>query len=281
MGVASSSATLFRTLGGSFGVAIMGALFTNRVPTRWPSGAGGGRPGHREDVAAGRGRPGEAAGRRAGRVPARGGGRYALGLPAGRRDRVVALLPRSSSRRCRCGAGGEAAGTAAARGCGPEEDGRRRRPRTRRRDGRPSDATGTRARGPGRGSGPSDRLPRRPRPRRSVPGAAVVRGGGPEVVLRQAAGKLPVFVGACSGSHSTATAPSAGRPAAPPPAYVAEGEPRAEHPCLARRDRQPEAVPVARPVGAAGTEPARPLAQQRLGEAGAVVADPDHPALDA
>jgi hypothetical protein len=31
MGVASSGATLFRTLGSSFGVAIMGALFTSRV----------------------------------------------------------------------------------------------------------------------------------------------------------------------------------------------------------------------------------------------------------
>jgi hypothetical protein len=31
MGVASSSSTLFRTLGSSFGVAIMGALFNNRV----------------------------------------------------------------------------------------------------------------------------------------------------------------------------------------------------------------------------------------------------------
>ncbi|CAM5706870.1 MFS transporter OS=Streptomyces aurantiogriseus OX=66870 GN=GCM10010251_87750 PE=4 SV=1 [Streptomyces aurantiogriseus] len=31
MGVASSSATLFRTLGSSFGVAIMGALFNSRV----------------------------------------------------------------------------------------------------------------------------------------------------------------------------------------------------------------------------------------------------------
>jgi MFS family permease len=31
MGVASSSTTLFRTLGASFGVAIMGALFNNRV----------------------------------------------------------------------------------------------------------------------------------------------------------------------------------------------------------------------------------------------------------
>lgn len=31
MGVASSSTTLFRTLGGSFGVALMGSLFTNRV----------------------------------------------------------------------------------------------------------------------------------------------------------------------------------------------------------------------------------------------------------
>ncbi|MFF5946075.1 MFS transporter, partial [Streptomyces althioticus] len=31
MGVASSSTTLFRTLGSSFGVAVMGALFNNRV----------------------------------------------------------------------------------------------------------------------------------------------------------------------------------------------------------------------------------------------------------
>jgi EmrB/QacA subfamily drug resistance transporter len=42
MGVASSSTTLFRTLGSSFGVAIMGALFTTRVQDRM-SGMGGGR----------------------------------------------------------------------------------------------------------------------------------------------------------------------------------------------------------------------------------------------
>ncbi|WP_078965651.1 MDR family MFS transporter [Streptomyces aureocirculatus] len=45
MGVASSTATLFRTLGSSFGVAIMGALFNNRVQDEMAersAGAGGG-----------------------------------------------------------------------------------------------------------------------------------------------------------------------------------------------------------------------------------------------
>ncbi|MGH4033287.1 MDR family MFS transporter [Actinomycetota bacterium Odt1-20B] len=40
MGVASSSATLFRTLGSSFGVAIMGALFNNRVQHEMAERAG-------------------------------------------------------------------------------------------------------------------------------------------------------------------------------------------------------------------------------------------------
>ncbi|MEV7286794.1 MDR family MFS transporter [Streptomyces sp. NPDC093252] len=40
MGVASSSATLFRTLGSSFGVAIMGALFNNRVLDEMSARAG-------------------------------------------------------------------------------------------------------------------------------------------------------------------------------------------------------------------------------------------------
>ncbi|MFD9879858.1 MDR family MFS transporter [Streptomyces alboflavus] len=42
MGVASSSATLFRTLGSSFGVAIMGALFNNRVQDEMAKAGGGG-----------------------------------------------------------------------------------------------------------------------------------------------------------------------------------------------------------------------------------------------
>ncbi|MER8185624.1 MDR family MFS transporter [Kitasatospora sp. NPDC094015] len=44
MGVASSSATLFRTIGGSFGVALFGALFNNRVKDTLAGagGAGGG-----------------------------------------------------------------------------------------------------------------------------------------------------------------------------------------------------------------------------------------------
>ncbi|MFF3689830.1 MDR family MFS transporter [Streptomyces sp. NPDC002187] len=41
MGVASSSATLFRTLGSSFGVAIMGALFTGRVQDEMAARGGG------------------------------------------------------------------------------------------------------------------------------------------------------------------------------------------------------------------------------------------------
>jgi hypothetical protein len=42
MGVASSTATLFRTIGGSFGVALFGALFNDRVTSTMASyGAGG------------------------------------------------------------------------------------------------------------------------------------------------------------------------------------------------------------------------------------------------
>ncbi|WP_078843959.1 MDR family MFS transporter [Streptomyces albus] len=44
MGVASSTTTLFRTVGGSFGVAIMGALFTHRVRDGMAGGAGPGAP---------------------------------------------------------------------------------------------------------------------------------------------------------------------------------------------------------------------------------------------
>ncbi|WP_377269955.1 MDR family MFS transporter [Peterkaempfera sp. SMS 1(5)a] len=44
MGVASSTATLFRTIGGSFGVALFGALFTNRVTaTMTDLGVSGGK----------------------------------------------------------------------------------------------------------------------------------------------------------------------------------------------------------------------------------------------
>ena len=42
MGVASSATTLFRTLGSSFGVAIMGALFTGRVQDEMAARGGGG-----------------------------------------------------------------------------------------------------------------------------------------------------------------------------------------------------------------------------------------------
>ena len=60
MGVASSATTLFRTLGSSFGVAIMGALFTSRVQDEMTERVG---PGVTEPLrAAGRRKPGQAAG---------------------------------------------------------------------------------------------------------------------------------------------------------------------------------------------------------------------------
>lgn len=46
MGVASSSTTLFRTLGSSFGVAIMGALFNGRVQDEMAARGGGGATMH-------------------------------------------------------------------------------------------------------------------------------------------------------------------------------------------------------------------------------------------
>ncbi|MEU6974402.1 MULTISPECIES: MDR family MFS transporter [unclassified Streptomyces] len=46
MGVASSSTTLFRTLGSSFGVAIMGALFTNKVQDEMAASGGGAATAH-------------------------------------------------------------------------------------------------------------------------------------------------------------------------------------------------------------------------------------------
>ncbi|MER8045706.1 MDR family MFS transporter [Streptomyces sp. NPDC094032] len=46
MGVASSSTTLFRTLGSSFGVAIMGALFTSKVQDEMAARGGGAATAH-------------------------------------------------------------------------------------------------------------------------------------------------------------------------------------------------------------------------------------------
>ncbi|MFE3824984.1 MDR family MFS transporter [Streptomyces sp. NPDC059092] len=51
MGVGSSTTTLFRTLGGSFGAAIMGALFTSRVQDEMASRAGSGGAGVTEQSA--------------------------------------------------------------------------------------------------------------------------------------------------------------------------------------------------------------------------------------
>jgi MFS family permease len=51
MGVASSTTTLFRTLGSSFGVAVMGALFTNQVQDEMAARGGGAAAGSVEDSA--------------------------------------------------------------------------------------------------------------------------------------------------------------------------------------------------------------------------------------
>ncbi|MER8068430.1 MDR family MFS transporter [Streptomyces sp. NPDC094034] len=50
MGVGSSTTTLFRTLGGSFGAAIMGALFTSRVQDEMAARAGAGGAGATEQT---------------------------------------------------------------------------------------------------------------------------------------------------------------------------------------------------------------------------------------
>ena len=39
LGVATSGATLFRSIGGSFGVAVLGAIFTGRLTSELPTGA--------------------------------------------------------------------------------------------------------------------------------------------------------------------------------------------------------------------------------------------------
>jgi hypothetical protein len=51
MGVASSTTTLSRTLGSSFGVAVMGALFTNRVQDEMAARSGGAGAGSVQDSA--------------------------------------------------------------------------------------------------------------------------------------------------------------------------------------------------------------------------------------
>ena len=103
MGVASSSTTLFRTLGSSFGVAIMGALFTTKVQDEMAARGGGGVTAQSAQLDA----------KSLAKLPEavreayqhRRVGRYALGLhPGCGRSRWWPSPPRSSSRRSRCGA---------------------------------------------------------------------------------------------------------------------------------------------------------------------------------
>ncbi|WP_445151771.1 MDR family MFS transporter [Baekduia sp. Peel2402] len=46
LGVATSGATLFRSIGGSLGTAVLGAIFTNKLTSELPSGAAPGTPGY-------------------------------------------------------------------------------------------------------------------------------------------------------------------------------------------------------------------------------------------
>ena len=93
MGVASSTATLFRTLGSLLRCRDHGGAVQQPRPARdVRAGRCAGFEGHGAVGAVGRGEPGEAAGGRAGGVPARGVRRYALCVPPGSRGRVVALV---------------------------------------------------------------------------------------------------------------------------------------------------------------------------------------------
>ncbi|MFF7154455.1 hypothetical protein [Streptomyces sp. NPDC008139] len=53
MGVASAGVTLFRTIGGSLGVAVFGSLFTRATEGRLPGAGGAGRDAYVRSVAAG------------------------------------------------------------------------------------------------------------------------------------------------------------------------------------------------------------------------------------
>ena len=91
IGVGSSSATLFRTIGGSFGVSVFGALFSHKVQYGHVRGRRGGcgrrqgqrsaRPGHDREVPA----------RPEGRVLPRGVLRHPRGLPLGHRGQRLRL----------------------------------------------------------------------------------------------------------------------------------------------------------------------------------------------
>lgn len=152
MGVASSSATLFRTLGGSFGVALMGSLFTSQVTDTMSEKLGPQAAKAAVLRPAGRGEPGQAARGRPRRLPARGGRRYALGVPAGRGHRRTGLRARLVRQ------GGPAAG----RRSGPgRRRGRQGRAGLRRSRSRTESAYARR--GPAPGMSPRGRTFRMPR----------------------------------------------------------------------------------------------------------------------
>lgn len=138
MGVGSSSSTLFRTIGGSFGVSLFGAIFTHQVTETMAARAGLRGGGDIVLAAAGSREPGEAAAGGEGRLPSRGGQRHASRVPVGRGDqrgRVRGVLVRegdpAAGRR-------PEAGRRAARGRGPTRAAglAGRSPRRRRAAGR-------------------------------------------------------------------------------------------------------------------------------------------------
>ncbi len=97
LGVASSSAMFFRSIGGSFGVTLFGTLFVRRLhdDVAVPYGPGGGRPDHRRRWA---GRPGAAQ---------RDALRAAPGVAARHRLRAVPCVPVGHPVRRRRGAAGD------------------------------------------------------------------------------------------------------------------------------------------------------------------------------
>ena len=267
MGVASSSTTLFRTLGGSFGVAIMGALFNHRVQDVMAERAGalGSKVTEQSaqlDAASLAKLP--AAAREAYQHAV--AVRYALGVPAGRGGRGGrAGGGLCSSRRSRCGGRGRTAEPPRRRrrrsGRGGSDDARApqapQAPRWVRPGGRvvcvQPGAPGASARpGPAaEGAGPGRAGPARSERASSSRRAPLTRPRGVRAAhgtpgsRRQHRDSSP-----CSSARvPAATAP---RPRPRPDvvrgarrADVAEGQAGAEDAGLARRDGQAEAVAVA------------------------------------
>ena len=225
MGVASSSTTLFRTLGSSFGVAIMGALFTDRVQDVMAERAGGWarltEKSAQLDAASLAKLP--AAVREAYEHAVASGTHIAFLL--GALVAVVALVAALFVKEVPLRGSREPDAARPA-------DGRRapgpRRPRRRRASERPDQRAG-----PGDTTSPGPTSSRQPALR--VPSA--------RSACRRT-GKLPVFVGACSGSHSTATAPPA--------------SPRRRAPRCGTSAARPGPAPGPRRSSAPGRGPARP-----------------------